>query len=60
MKTIKFTCHGNSAPAYSCNTPGDNSGEYVSIDDYNKTRAQLLSCEESLEMVDPNNSYFMW
>lgn len=29
MKAIKFNCHGNSAPAYSCNQSGDNSGEYV-------------------------------
>jgi hypothetical protein len=29
METVKFTCHGNSAPAYSCNKPGDRSGEYI-------------------------------
>ena len=31
MKTIKFTCRGNSSPAYSCNEPGDNAGEYVTL-----------------------------
>jgi len=31
METVKFTCHGNSAPAYSCNKPGDMSGEYVKV-----------------------------
>jgi len=25
---VEFTCHGNSAPAYSCNKPGDMSGTY--------------------------------
>lgn len=25
---VIFTCHGNSAPAYSCNKPGDMSGTY--------------------------------
>lgn len=25
---VKFTCHGNSSPAYSCNKPGDMSGTY--------------------------------
>lgn len=25
---VMFTCHGNSAPAYSCNKPGDMSGTY--------------------------------
>jgi hypothetical protein len=29
METVKFTCQGNSAPAYSCNKPGDRSGEYI-------------------------------
>ena len=32
MDTVKFTCHGNSAPAYSCNKPGDQSGEYVRVE----------------------------
>ena len=25
---VVFTCHGNNAPAYGCNTPGDMSGTY--------------------------------
>ena len=32
MKTIKFNCRGNNAPAYGCNKPGDNTGEYVSAE----------------------------
>jgi len=50
MKTVNFTCHGNSAPAYSCNLPGDNSGEYVSMDTYfqiadkiNKEISEIMS-----------------
>lgn len=27
-EAVTFTCHGNSAPAYSCNKPGDMSGTY--------------------------------
>ena len=26
---ISFSCHGQHAPAYGCNKPGDNSGDYV-------------------------------
>lgn len=28
QEPVAFTCHGNSAPAYSCNKPGDMSGMY--------------------------------
>lgn len=27
-EAVEFTCHGRSAPAYSCNKPGDMSGTY--------------------------------
>lgn len=27
-EAVVFTCHGNNAPAYSCNKPGDMSGTY--------------------------------
>jgi len=33
METIKFDCNGNSAPAYSCNKPGDNSGSFCRKED---------------------------
>lgn len=29
MKTVRFDCNGRLAPAYTCDTPGDQSGEYV-------------------------------
>ncbi|MCG7598829.1 hypothetical protein MHM84_03460 [Halomonas sp. McH1-25] len=29
LKRVRFDCNGNNAPAYGCNLPGDNSGEYV-------------------------------
>ncbi len=31
QEAVTFTCHGNSAPAYSCNKPGDMSGTYYRI-----------------------------
>lgn len=37
MNIISFTCHGNSAPAYSCNKPGDNSGDYIKLEDATNT-----------------------
>lgn len=33
MRKVKFDCHGQHAPAYGCNLPGDNSGEYVNAVD---------------------------
>ena len=33
MQIYKFDCNGHNAPAYGCNKPGDNSGEYVRVDD---------------------------
>ena len=31
MKTVKFDCHGHNAPAYGCNLPCDQSGEYLRV-----------------------------
>lgn len=47
--TITFTCWGNSAPAYSCNLPGDQSGEYVSLEQYNALMAQTHRLRQELE-----------
>ena len=33
MRKIKFDCNEHNAPAYSCNTPGDNSGWYYQSTD---------------------------
>jgi hypothetical protein len=43
---VKFTCHGNSAPAYSCDKPGDMSGTYytrplVAVPDDSKHHAVM-------------------
>lgn len=33
MQIYKFDCNGHNAPAYGCDKPGDNSGEYVRLDE---------------------------
>lgn len=40
-EVFRFHCHGQSAPAYSCNKPTDNSGEYVRLSDYEALQAEL-------------------
>ena len=37
MDIIRFDCHGNNAPAYSCNKPGDNTGDYIRLEDATNT-----------------------
>jgi len=37
MDIIKFECHGYNAPAYSCNKPGDNTGDYIRLEDVTST-----------------------
>lgn len=41
-EVFRFHCHGQSAPAYSCNKPADNSGEYVRLSDYEARIAVLF------------------
>lgn len=41
-EVFRFHCHGQSAPAYSCNKPADNSGEYVRLSDYEARMAVLF------------------
>jgi hypothetical protein len=36
-RTVNFTCHGNSAPAYSCNKPDDQTGSYVYVGEWYPT-----------------------
>lgn len=43
MQKIKFDCHGHNAPAYGCNKPGDNSGEYIRIDDINEIMTHIYN-----------------
>ena len=38
-EVFRFDCHGYNAPAYSCNKPLDNSGEYVRLSDYEALQA---------------------
>ena len=62
MKTIKFNCRGNDAPAYGCSKPygcsepGDNTGEYVSAEVANDLHEALKNAlallEENSEQID--------
>jgi len=48
-EVFKFHCHGQFAPAYACNKPGDNSGEYVSLSDY---EALAEECEKLRKVAE--------
>ena len=47
----KFDCNGHNAPAYSCNKPGDNSGCYVHLRDYQDLQTQLTAAREEIERL---------
>jgi nicotinamidase-related amidase len=42
---VVFTCHGNNAPAYGCNKPGDMSGTYY------KAPQQVVDRNELIELL---------
>ena len=46
---IKFDCNGRHAPAYGCNKPGDNSGEYVPASAFDAVQADNAVLREALE-----------
>lgn len=48
--TFKFDCNGHNSPAYGCNRPGDNSGEYVSLEDYKKLQSFNNKLVDALEL----------
>lgn len=50
-EAVKFDCNGNNAPAYSCNKPGDNSGEYVKAEDYATLQHELAICMDALREI---------
>ena len=54
METIKFDSNSHNAPAYSCNKPGDNSGEYVSVDVANAMRSLIMDLQAALRAIDTN------
>lgn len=51
-EVIRFDCNGHNAPAYGCNKPGDNSGEYVKADHH----AELV---EALRRLAASHRDFM-
>lgn len=53
METIKFDCKSNNAPAYSCNRPGDNSGEYVSANIAFAMRDLIIDLQATLRAINP-------
>ena len=52
METIKFDCNSNNSPAYSCNKPGDNSGEYVPYDVASAMRSLIIDLQGSLRAIN--------
>lgn len=46
VEIFNFNANGNNAPAYSCNKPYDNSGDYVKLEDYNRLQARLHELEQ--------------
>jgi len=45
MKQYKFFCDGHNAPAYSCDTPGDNSGVYYKKEDVDKLSIEIINIQ---------------
>lgn len=50
-EVFRFDCHGHSAPAYSCNKPADNSGEYVRLSDYEALQADYEKLQSEMATV---------
>lgn len=48
METVKFNCHGHNAPAYGCNKPGDQSGEYVKAREHDQLLQERAAMTELL------------
>jgi len=56
MKHYRFFCNGHNAPAYSCDTSGDNSGVYYKKEDVDK----LLLCKSREEKIKMNKHDPEW
>ncbi len=46
MKKVKFDCNGRNAPAYSCDTLGDNSGYYYPADKVDELISAIRDVQE--------------
>lgn len=53
MEIVTFTCHGNSAPAYSCDKPGDQSGKYARA--YDETDRHVVLLKAAYELLKKQN-----
>jgi len=47
MKIYKFDCNGHNSPAYGCDKPSDNSGEYYRAEDVAGLNHQILQLKIS-------------
>lgn len=55
-EVFRFHCHGRSAPAYNCNKPADNSGEYVLLAEYEALQAERDDLLSVLRALGPNQA----
>ena len=46
MNIYKFDCKSNNSPAYSCNHPNDNSGNYYRALDVDRLKEELLAISD--------------
>ena len=52
MKIIKFDCDCKNDLTYSCNKPGDNSGEYVSLYIAQAMKSLIINLHASLRAIN--------
>lgn len=52
VEIYKFDCRGHNAPAYGCNKPNDNSGNYYKVSDIERLKKELLYAEEIGKPLD--------
>lgn len=52
METVKFDCNGHNAPAYGCDKPGDQSGEYNRKEDVERMEILLKASYDLLKKCD--------
>ncbi len=45
LKVYNFDCNGWNSPAYSCNYPDDNSGQYYKKEDIDRILYEMSQCE---------------
>lgn len=51
IKPISFNCNGIFSPAYGCDKPGDNSGQYYHKEDVNKLVGMIEKLKRTIEDI---------